>query len=302
MGTLVSISAIVDSPERADHAAGCAFEEMDRLIALFSLYDHTSALTRLNESGRLDGAPPELTRVARAALDYHRISGGAFEMTVGPVVDLFRDRSNGGPSHLPTRAEVGEAMERVGSQHVRVSRRRIRFERDGMAATFDGIAKGDIVDAIARILDRHGLRRYLVNGGGDIRVRGTGEGGLPWTVAVRDPASPGLLRDTIQLTDGSVATSGGYENHFDNEMINHHIVDARTGQSPVAAASVSVVAPTAVDADALATTVFVLGPAQGVAFVDRIRAAACLVIDRQDRRWTSRRWRSESTPGGEHQP
>lgn len=301
MGTLVTVYSIVESPERADHAAGQAFDEMDRLIGLFSLFDSTSALMRLNDSGRLDGAPPELIHVTRAALDFHRLSGGAFEMTVGPVLRVLRDSSSGSNGGPPPNV-VREAMERVGSQHVRLTRRRIRFEREGMAATLDGIAKGDIVDAIARTLERHGVRRYLVNAGGDIRVRGTREDGLPWTVAVRDPDDRERLLDTIPLSGGAVATSGGYENHFDDEMLNHHIVDARTGRSPVQAASVSVIAPTAMDADALATTLFVLGPAHGVAFVDRLRIAACLVIDRDHRRWASRRWPGTPGPGGAKQP
>jgi thiamine biosynthesis lipoprotein len=298
MGTLVTISAISRSRQRADLAVEHALDEMDRLIGLFSRFEPRSAVSYLNETGRLDGAPPEVTRVVGTALDYHEVSSGAFDITVAPVLELFRTRFEGPVPGVPSDAEIRETMERVGSQHVHVSRRRIRFERDGVEVTLDGIAKGYIVDAVARVLDRHGVRRYLVNAGGDIRSRGTTEGGRPWTVAVRDPLGGSAFVDTIHLTGGAVATSGSYEIHFDDDMTFHHIVDAHTGRSPLHAASVSVVAPTAMAADALATSVFVLGPSPGVALVDGLRGCACLVVDRDGQSWASKRWRSAPLTDG----
>jgi thiamine biosynthesis lipoprotein len=168
-----------------------------------------------------------------------------------------------------------------------------------MELTFDGIAKGFIVDAVARALDAHGVRRYLVNAGGDIRARGKKEGRRPWTVGVRDPAAAGRFPGTLQLANAAVATSGSYEVSFDGDMRFHHIVDGKTGRSPGAALSVSVTAPTAMAADALATSVFVLGPAAGVRFVDGLRGCACLVLDRDGGQWMSRRWRNAPPTGGE---
>ena len=298
MGTLVTISTISGSRERAELAVGHAFEEMDRLIGLFTRFERDSALSYLNETGMLDAAPPEVTRVVSTALDYHRISSGAFDITVAPMLELFRARFEDPVPSVPSDSEIVAALEHVGRQHVQVTRRRIRFLREGVAVTLDGIAKGFIVDAVARILDRHGVKRYLVNAGGDIRSRGTKEGGRPWTVAVRNPLGGDAFLDTIHLTGGAVATSGSYEIHFDDDMTFHHIVDAQTGRSPLHAVSVSVVAPTAMAADALATSAFVLGPSPGVALVDGLRGCACLVIDRDGRSWTSKRWRSAPLTDG----
>lgn len=291
MGTLVSVTLIADSRDRAATAIAAALGEMDRLIALLSRHDPDSVLSHLNRTGRLIGAPPELMQVVTSALAYHHVSRGAFEMTVTPLLDLVRAhgaRSAGGP---PSGAALAEAAERVGSSHVRVGWRCIGFARAGMAATLDGIAKGYIVDAMAAALERHGVRRYLVNAGGDMRTAGTREDGGPWTVAVRDPAGRGVLPVVVRARRAAVATSGSYELHFRDDLSLHHLVDARSGGCRSDVVSVSVVAPAALAADALATSVFVLGPADGIALVDRLRGCACLVIGRDGRQWTSRRWR-----------
>jgi thiamine biosynthesis lipoprotein len=292
MGTLVSVSAVGPSADRLDEAIGRAFEEMDRLIALLSRFEPASPVSQLNAAGRLDGAPPEVVRVVRNALDYHAVSGGAFDATVAPLVDLFADRFGRDAPVAPTAAEVREALERVGSRHVAVERRRIRFAREGVAVTLDGIAKGYIVDGMARALDRRGVTRYLINAGGDIRTRGAKQPGRPWTIAVRDPSPRATFPDTIHLTDAAVATSGSYEACFDDDRAFHHIVSAETGRSPEGVASVSVVAPTAMAADALATGTFVLGPRDGVALIERLGGCACLIIDRDGRQWRSRGWTS----------
>jgi thiamine biosynthesis lipoprotein len=299
MGTLVSVSAVGSSPERLDEAVGRAFEEMDRLIGLLSRFEPASAVSQLNAAGHLDGAPPEVVRVVRRALDYHALSGGAFDVTVAPLVDLFADRFGRDVPAAPTAGEVRDALARVGSRHVALERRRIRFAREGVAVTLDGIAKGYIVDGMARALDRRGVTRYLINAGGDIRTRGEKGPGRPWTIAVRDPSPRASFPDTIHLTNAAVATSGSYEACFDDDRAFHHIVSARTGRSPDGVASVSVVAPTAMAADALATGVFVLGPRDGIALIERLAGCACLIIDRDGRQWRSRGWKSAPPTEGD---
>jgi len=292
MGTHVSITTVGASQHQAVDACGRAFDEMDRLIGLFNRYDPRSALSNLNAAGRLDGPPPELHRVLDAAAGMHRASGGAFDVTVAPLLALFRDRLSGPAPVEPAAAEIRGTLERIGARHLAVSQRRVTFARDGMEVTLDGIAKGSIVDAVAGVLDRQGVRQYLIDAGGDIRVRGTREAGHPWTVGVRDPAGSGLYPEVLHLDGGAVATSGSYEAHFGDGLAFHHIVDAVTGRSPGSAVSVSVRAPTTQAADALATAVFVLGPEAGVRLVDGLRGCGCMIVGRDGRQWKSRRWRS----------
>ncbi len=278
MSTLVSVTAIHESAALGEDAIGRAFDEMDRLIAIFSRYDEASALSVLNAEGRLEGPPPELAMVLSAALTYHRLSDGAFDPTVAPLVDLFHACFTSPVPREPTAAEIAEARELVGAGAITASRRRLRLARLGAALTLDGIAKGFIVDRMARTLERAGINRYLVEAGGDIRTGGRKEAGLPWAVAVRDPESAGRLPGTIHLSGSAVATSGCYERFYDSKRRFHHIVDAARGASPRTCTSATVVAPTATAADALATAVLVLGSRAGVALVERFRGCACLIV------------------------
>jgi thiamine biosynthesis lipoprotein len=300
MGTLVSVSAHGPTQAPVEEAIGRAFVEMDRLIGILSRFDGASALTALNEAGRLAGPPPELSHVVTRALRYHAITGGAFDISVAPLVDLFRERLL--PFHVcapraaPSESEIRDVLTLVDARHVAASEREIRFGRPGTRITLDGIAKGYIVDAMAAMLARGrrgGVRGFLINAGGDIRTAGAREDGRPWTVGVRDPGEEARdFPDIIHLTDAAVATSGGYEIYFDTDRRFHHIVDPATGRSPNRCASVSVIAPTAMAADALATAVFIMDSARGVALVESLPGCECLILDHGGRARRSRGWRS----------
>ena len=291
MGTLVSISALGRSPDRVQEAIGRAFEEMDRLIRLLSRFEGCSAVSILNADGRVAGAPPELSHVVSNSLQYFSLSRGAFDITVEPVVDLFRTRSGAAPL-APTAPEIKEALELVDSRNIEVSAERVAFKKSGMGVTLDGIAKGFIVDAMAETLGRRKVKSYLINAGGDIRTAGTKENRLPWTVAVQDPSKRRDFPDSIHLKDAAVATSGSYEIYFDRDKLFHHIVNSQTGLSPNLSTSVSVTAPSAMAADALATSVFVMMPSDGVRFINSLPRCECLIIASDGSELRSTGWKS----------
>lgn len=298
MGTLVSVVALGPSRQRLEETIGRAYEAMGRLIDLLTRFDAASPVAVLNTTGRLQGPPPEVRAVVSKALHYHRLTHGAFDVSVAPLVDLFQSRLMSAAPVEPTPAEVAEALAGVGADHVELSRGRISFDRAGMRLTLDGIAKGYIVDAICAELDRGGARRYLVNAGGDIRARGLNAGGRRWTIAVENPWRRGGFPDAIGLTDSAVATSGNYERSFDEARRYHHIVNAASGRSPAHCSSVTVVAPTALAADALATSAFVMGPRSGLALIDALSGCACLILDHEGRAHRSRAWRSVTPLNG----
>ena len=299
MGTLVSVSAIARSTNKAEEAIGRAFEEMDRLIGIFSRFDGSSAVTNLNDDGRLDDAPGELASVIADSLQYHELSHGAFDISVEPVVDLFRVSLEGELPQEPTDAEIAEALELVDSKSIEISNRQVSFKKSGMGITLDGIAKGYIVDAIAHVLSRSGIKHYLINAGGDIRTAGTREHKQPWTIAVQDPSKRGLFPDTIHLSDAAVATSGSYEIYFDRDKLFHHIVNSTSGRSPNSSMSVSVIAPSAMAADALATGVFVMEPYKGIEFIDSLPGCEGLIVDAAGRQLRSTGWKSAAPINGE---
>lgn len=292
MGTFVSISALARSRERAEEAIGRAFEEMDRLVKLLNRFDGASAVTYLNQQGRLRGAPPEVSTVIQRSLHYHELCGGAFDISVKPLIDLFQRDLGGATPGEPGRRELAEALELVDSRNIEMAGRAIDFKKPGMGITLDGIAKGYIVDRVADVLSKHRVRDFLINAGGDIRAAGTKERKQPWTVAVQDPAKSGNFPDVVHLRDACVATSGSYEIYFDRERLFHHLVSSRTGRSPDLNTSVSIIAPSTMAADALATSVFVMDPHEAVGFVESLPRCECLIIDRSGRQRRSSGWRS----------
>ena len=285
MGTLVAVTAIHESADLVQEAAGRAFQEMDKVVNLLNRHDPDSAVSYLNSEGRIQGSPQELDLVLGMALRFYGMTSGAFDPTVQPLVDLFR----GGAAR---EGELLHALTLVDGSQVEMAPREIRFTTPGMGITLDGIAKGYVVDVMAQVLVDHGLHHFLLNAGGDLRSQGSREDGEPWRVGVEDPTKEGDLPDVISLSGMAVATSGSYEIYFDPDRTHHHIVSAETGASPHRCQSVSVTAPSALEADALATSVFIMTPEAGVAFIDSIPRCACLIVDADGRSLPSALWQS----------
>ncbi len=295
MGTLVSITAFGKSASLLEEACDLAFVEMSRLIGLLSSYDGSSALSCLNSDGFLKDPPKELAGLISASGRIHKLSNGAFDITVEPIVDLFR-RSVSSSLNPPTAAEISDALELVGTEHIKQTRKGICLNRSGMKLSFNGIAKGFIVDAMSTVMGRCKVENFLINAGGDIRSSGKKEGGEAWSVAVQDPSKNEEYPEIIQISGAAVATSGSYEKSFNESLGVHHIVSSSTGMSPNENVSATVVAPTAMIADALATGVFVLNPAAGIRLVESTIGCECLLIDSTGKIFKTRGWKSSDFP------
>ncbi len=289
MSTFVAVSVEERSQARAEQAIGRAFEEMDRVVTLLTRFDGGSALAVLNDAGRLDDPPPELRAVVERALELHRLSGGAFDPTVAPLVDLYQLHfaAHGGP---PDERERLEVLDLVGAGQVSVAARALSLGRAGMALTLDGIGKGFVVDRMIETLAAHGMRHALVNAGGDVRALGPRACGRPWRVGVQDPRADTLV-ELIDLADAAVATSGDYVRYHDVERRYHHTVVPATGRSPETIASVSVRATSAMTADALATAAFAMGPQAGCRWLSTAARAEALVLTRSGDRLATSGWR-----------
>ncbi|MFC1628066.1 FAD:protein FMN transferase [Gemmatimonadota bacterium] len=300
MGTRVTITTIAPSPGRAEEAVARAFEEIKRLVAILSRHDTSSPLSYLNQEGIIEGCPPEMGHVVERALYFNRLSAGAFDITIKPLLDLFEERAGISGMVEPSDEELAQILKRTGVSALELEADTLRFHKEGMGLTLDGIAKGFIVDMAAEVLKRHRIRDFLINAGGDIRAGGNREDGKPWIIAVQDPARSGGYPEILSLTDGAVATSGNYEIHFDRELKYHHLIDSRSGRSPGLKSSVSVVAPTALAADALATALFITEEERGLAMMESLPRCGSLIISRCGAMLRSTRWpgqRSDDTGG-----
>jgi len=294
MGTFVSMTLLHPSRDKAEEAMGAAFDEIDRLSGLMNRFKTATAVGELNREGMLNSPPPEVLGVVRDALSFYRVSKGAFDISVAPIVDLFKERLGSGNKAAPTEAEIKKLLRRVDAGAIVIEGKNIRFRKPGMTITLDGIAKGFIVDRAAEILAGRNIDNFLINAGGDIRTKGERQDRKPWTIAIQDPQKKKHYPDIIHMRNGAIATSGNYEVYFDQEKMFHHIVNPRTGLSPHADASVSVMAPTTMEADALSTSVFVMDPGQGIRFIDSLPRYECLVLSAAGGIKRSRGWKSAS--------
>ncbi len=276
MGTTVSITVLDRDERRALTAIEDAFTEIARVDRLMSTWRETSQVSRLNREGRVAAGPQLLHVLARSRL-VSEISGGAFDITVKPVLDLLTDSfsETGGPPEPP---ELEARLRLVDYRQVVVEGDVVSLPA-GVEIALGGIAKGYAIDLAVAALERGGIDHVLVNAGGDLGALGD-RAGESWRLAVRDPLEPEGLLATISLSGESVATSGGYERFFDAEGQWHHLIDPRTGKSAGGVASVTVTAGSALEADALATAVFVMGEIEGLALVEALDGVeALLVID-----------------------
>jgi thiamine biosynthesis lipoprotein len=292
MGTFVSMTLIHSSRDEAEEMVGQAFEEMDRLSALMNRYDERTAVGELNREGHLNDIPPEVAEVVSKALYYYRRSQGSFDITVKPIIDLFKEKTLDNENALPTEEELRTALEFVDSNKIELKGQAITFKKHGMGITLDGIAKGYIVDKASEFLATHNINNHLINAGGDIRTMGARADKKPWTVAIQDPSKRRNYPDIVHMNRGAIATSGNYEIYFDREKMFHHIVDPRTGISPEMSTSVSVIAPTTMDADALATGVFVMNPVEGTEFINSLGQCESLVVAKGGTQLKSMGWKS----------
>ncbi|MCB2217617.1 FAD:protein FMN transferase [Desulfofustis glycolicus] len=288
MGTFVAMTAIHPSRDQAEEAFGRAFDEITRLSRLFNRHDTSSPLAELNRAGRLSDVPGELRDVVVQSLTFHHQTRGGFDVTVAPLVDLYQACAAAGRE--PNESEISRVLRVTGGEGVRVDGHSLTFARQGMGITLDGIAKGYIVDRASAALRRHGIDNHLINAGGDIRTSGHAARGKKWSVAIQDPQKRKAYPDIINMESGAIATSGNYEVYYDREKLFHHIVNGRSGHSPRLSASVSVLAPTVIEADALSTAVFVLEPRDGIDFINHRPGCDCLIVGRQGDIHSSAGW------------
>ncbi len=280
MGTLVDVTVVHPEASGARELAAAAFDEIDRLEAIFSRHRSDTPMSRLNRDGVLLEPPAELAAVLRRALDFAELTGGAFDPTVAPLVELYR-ASFAEAAALPPAAAVKATMSRVGYRHIELDAHRIGFRRPGMSISLDGIAKGYILDRVVEAVSGAGAAGVLADGGGDVSA-GEGEvAGSGWPVGVEHPREPGTLLEVIEVRNQGVATSGDYMRAYTADRRHHHIVDPRTGASPAHTSAATVVARSAMEADALATAAMVLGPARGLELLERLDEAEGLLVTRE---------------------
>jgi len=276
MDTSVAISVAHSDVNVAKDAIKSAFLEMRRIEDLMSVFKRDSEVYLLNKDGFTENASEEVSYVIERARYYSKLSDGAFAVTVLPLLNLWKKRLDAGT--FPTEKEVGEALSLADYRNVKVEDRCVRFLKANVGITLGGIAKGYAVDRTVEVLKQKGVSHALVNAGGDIKALGDKTPKAPWKIGVRDPREKNRLLTIVNLRDMAIATSGGYERFIGRTIRVPHIINARTGYPAQGVLSATVIAKDAIDADALSTIVFLLGPEKGMEVVERLEGVEALII------------------------
>lgn len=255
-----------------------------------STYRPDSQLSQFNRSTSTDWQPvaEDLAQVVTAALEVSRWSDGAFDVTVGPLVNLWGFGPDPRREQAPPDAAIEAAKARVGYHNLKVQRKppALRKLRPDLYLDLSAIAKGFAVDRLAEHLEALGVRDYLVEIGGEVRLKGDSPRGGGWRIAIEKPVPKvRQIEKILTLTDTAMATSGDYRNYFEVAGKRFsHTIDPRTGWPIVhRLASVTVLSHTTMQADALATALMVLGPKTGFAKAERDGIAALFIVREDDR-------------------
>ena len=287
IGTQVDITAIGAGKALTEDAVMAAFEDVAAMERIFTRFDNQSPVCEANAQSRLDHVPEEMAFLLRTCDAYYRETQGAFDITVKPALDLMQRAAR--ENRNPTAGEIADILPLIGADKLQLGDHRLTL-RENMGITLDGATPGFIADRAANILKQRGIEHFLVNAGGEIRVSGHPQNHDSWRIAIQDPQKQGNYPGFLALNQGAVSTSGNYEIFFGNDKVFHHIVDAHTGKSPDMA-SVTVVAPTALQADILSTAFFVMTREQALGYCQSHPEVACLLIDNEGHQTASPNFR-----------
>jgi thiamine biosynthesis lipoprotein len=282
MGTVVEITIIGDDEEAAKKAILQAFQEIKRIEHLMSPWIESSDVSHINQAAgeKWENVSPETIKVIKKAEEVSEISEGAFNLTISPLVQLWRKaRERGVP---PEMEDVRKTLNLVNFRNLVVNPEgKILLKKKGMEIDLGGIAKGYAVDKAFDLLISLGYKNLIVNAGGDLRVGGT-KLDQPWSIGIQHPRESEKIIARISISDAAIATSGDYEKFFIHQGRRyHHILNPKDGFPAEGCQSVSIIYREGMMADALATAVFVLGPQKGYSLCQRLEGVNCLIIDKE---------------------
>jgi len=275
--------------------------ELDTVDRAMSTYRDDSELSRFNASTSTDWfeVSPETAEVVALALRIGRASGGAYDVTVEPLVRLWNFGAHPSAADaVPSDEAIEKAMKLVGQEHlaVRFDPPALKKDLPGLRVDLSSIAKGDAVDRVAQLLDAGGCENYMVEVGGEVRARGHNASGRPWQIAIERPGDgPKQVYRVVPLAGRAMATSGDYRNYFERDGRRYsHLIDPRTGR-PIThrLASATVLADDCAEADAWATALLILGPESGMKLAEQEGITTDFLIREGD---TFVEWRSSTFP------
>ncbi|WP_394203712.1 FAD:protein FMN transferase [Marinagarivorans algicola] len=281
MSTRVEFIVVTEEAAKAEAAIDLAIAEMERIILVMSEWQADSMISGVNQAAgkRPVHISAELFELLTAAQQLSQQTQGKFDITFASVGKLWDFRK----AQIPTPAQINRAIRRIDYTRLKLDRKNMTafITHPGTQIGLGGIAKGYAVDRASDILRQQGFGEFSVNAGGDLYAEGQHKNGL-WQVGIQNPRNTDQLIALLPIANSAVATSGDYERFFIHDGKRYsHIIDPHTGYPANHCQAVTVLAPRAFMADAIATGVFVLGVEKGLALVNRLAGVEAVVIDAQ---------------------
>jgi len=290
MGTFARAVVIAEDSNTAKKCIETALAEIHKVDDLMSDYKSDSEISRVNKNDAKTAVhlSQSTYEVLQRSIEFSKLTRGAFDITVGPLVDLFHSAEK--KQVAPSKEQIAQAKSKVGFEKLKLDEqnRTVRFAVDGMRLDLGGIAKGYAVDKAVEAMQTGGAIGGMVDLGGDIRCFGTPlKGKKHWIIGLQNPNSDKDIAGSdvmlkLQLANGAVATSGDYQQFVLIEGKRYsHIINRKTGTSTEGLSSVTIIANNATDADALATAVSVMGTEKGIALIEKLPGTEAILITSQ---------------------
>lgn len=287
MGTTYSIKLVTAQP-LGEHAEADLQQQVDQRLVdtnqVFSTYIDNSEISQLNRQSGEVRVTDEMLALLRVSQMINQLSGGAFDVTVGPLVNLWGFGADGPVNGVPPQVDIDAALAISGFSKIELGEG-VVTKPAALSIDLSAIAKGYAVDVVGNLIESQGVERYLVEIGGEVRARGDNERGVPWVIGLEAPElQVRRLQRTLPLRDQSMATSGDYRNYFEhNGQVYSHTIDPATGW-PVThnMASVTVLHPSSAWADGLATAFSVIGLDKTMAIAEEQSLPVLAIIRESD--------------------
>lgn len=282
MGSRFDITVVANDSLQANKHIDTAVAEISRIEKLISSWDDNSQTSEINRNA---GAKPvkidkELFNLIERAIGISKLTDGAFDISYASMDRIWQ--FDGSMTVMPSEKEIKSSVEKVGYQNIVLDKKNstVFLKLEGMKIGFGAIGKGYAADKAKTLLISKGVPSGIINASGDMNTWGKQPNGNDWKVAITNPMDKNKVFALLPITNGAVVTSGNYEKYVNfNGKRYTHIIDPRTGYPSTGIISVTVFAPKAELADALATSVFVMGKEAGLDRINQLPKIECIIID-----------------------
>lgn len=291
MGSAFEFCVVHENQKEAERLLEKGVKEVVRLERLLSEFTGDSQTTAINKYASKSWVTTEreVVDLISRSLAISNLTKGCFDITVGALKKLYSFK--GGVFEMPAQKTIDNALERVGYDNIQVDSNyhRVRFSKDGLRLSFAAIGKGYASDCVKKLWLREGVKAGYINASGDLNTFGKRADSSEWTIGIANPDQPTTTLMYLPVNNMSVATSGDAEQHFLHEGVRYsHNINPHTGKPLIGVKSVSVFSSSAELSDALATAVYVMGPKEGIDFVNQLPQTHAIIIDAQNNLYLSK--------------